>query len=384
MHSLFRSGKTRRTSGRRRSKWIEAGWRSVALCLALASLTPIAAFADDAFKLEGPPKIAVIFNGLLRDGGWNQVFDDARLRLEKSMNTKIAFVENVKEEAGQFLPPVGKLIDRGYNIIIATCFCYSDAVKQASLKYPKVAFLNGSGTTNGPNLVSFYPRTYEGHYLCGMAAGAVTKTGKLGFVSPFPFGVINWTINAYLLGARKMNPNATVTAVVTGGWDDPAKERAVASALIDQGADVIDQHTVSPAPQLVAQERGVYGVGSQLDMMPSAPKATLCSTVYTWDRYLEPQIKKISSGDWHPSAWGDFVSIKDGGLDITCCNAVVPKEAVAKVDEARSQIMAGKLQVFAGPISDAAGTVRVPEGKVIGDADLWKMDWFIPGVTMQK
>jgi len=388
MRDFNQSTKPERARGLGDARWIRGvfGWASVAFafCLGFAASIPISATAQEGFKLDGPPKIAMIFTGLRRDGGWDQVFDDARLRLEKSMKTNIAFVENVKEETGQFLPPVGKLIDRGYNIIIATSFGYSDVVKEASQKYPKVAFLNGSGTTNGPNLVSFYPRTYEGHYLCGIAAGAMTKTGKLGFVAPFPFGVVNWTINAYLMGARTVRPDATVTAVATGAWDDPAKERAVASALIDQGADVLDQHTVSPTPQIVAQERGVYGVGSQLDMMENAPKATLCSTLYTWDRYLEPQIRKISAGGWKPSAWGDFVEMKDGGLDIACCNSVLPKDTAAKIQEARNQIMAGKLQVYAGPISDASGTVRVPEGKVIADGDLWKMDWFIPGVTMQK
>jgi basic membrane protein A and related proteins len=390
MHGRYRAEETARNRVAFSSTFVKRslgcavlGGLVVAAALGFGVLTSAPAAAD-GFKLEAPPKVAMVFTGLRRDGGWDQAFDDARQRLEKAMKINITFVENVKEETGQFLPPVGKLIERGYNVIIATSFGYSDAVKAAAEKYPKVAFLNGSGTTNGPNLISFYPRTYEGHYLCGMAAGSMTKTGKLGFVSPFPFGVVNWTVNAYLLGARTVKPDATVTAVVTGAWDDPAKERAVAAALIDQGADVIDQHTVSPTPQIVAQERGVYGVGSQLDMRENAPKATLCSTLYTWDRYLEPQINKIAAGDWKPSAWGDFVTMKDGGSDIACCNAAVPKEAVAKVQEARNEIMAGKLQVFAGPISDAAGTVRVPGGKVLGDADLWKMDWFIPGVTMQK
>jgi basic membrane protein A and related proteins len=383
MHGLNGSERHSLKLASSRARIAGLGALAVTAAIAFGLLTSQPAAAD-GFKLDGPPKIAMVFTGLHRDGGWDQVFDDARVKLEKAMKTNIVYVENVKEETGQFLPPVGKLIERGYNIIIATSFGYSDAVKEAAQKYPKVAFLNGSGTTNGPNLISFYPRTYEGHYLCGMVAGAVTKTGKLGFVSPFPFGVVNWTVNAYLLGAQTMKPDATVTAVVTGAWDDPARERGVAAALIDQGADVIDQHTVSPTPQIVAQERGVYGVGSQLDMREAAPKATLCSTIYTWDRYLEPQIQKIIAGNWTPSAWGDFVTMKDGGSDIACCNAVVPKEAVAKVEKARDDMMAGKLQVFAGPIKDAAGTVRVAEGKVIGDGDLWKMDWFVPGVTMQK
>ena len=228
-----------------------------------------------------------------------------------------------KEETGQFLPPVGKLIERGYNVIIATSFGYSDAVKEAAQKYPKVAFLNGSGTTNGPNLISFYPRTYEGHYLCGMVAGAMTKTGKLGFVSPFPFGVVNWTVNAYLLGARTMKPDATVTAVVTGAWDDPAKERGVAAALIDQGADVIDRRTVSPTPQIVAQERGVYGVGSQLDMREAAPKATLCSTIYTWDRYSSRKSRKSSPATGHrvPGGFRDHERRRIGHRLLQCGRA---------------------------------------------------------------
>jgi basic membrane protein A and related proteins len=355
----------------------------VAAGLALATYAISTAQAAEPFKLDGPAKIAFVYTQTRTDGGWNQALDTARMKMEKSLNTKIAYIASVKEETGQFLPPVEKLIARGYNIIIAGSFGYSDAIKVAADKYPKIAFLNASGTTTGPNLVGFYPRTYEGHYLCGMVAGAMTKTGKLGFVSPFPFGVINWTVNAYLMGAQRMKPSATVTALQTGAWDDPAKERAVTLALIDQGADVIDQHTVSATPQIVAQERGVYSVGSQIDMRENAPKATLCSIVYTWDRYLTPEVEKIISGKWVPAPYGDFVSTKDGGSDIACCNAVVPSTIVTQVEEARQAILDGK-QVFAGPIRDAEGTERVPAGKVLGDGDIWKMDWFIPGVTMQK
>ena len=267
--------------------------RRAAVGFAIAASLASHARAAEPFKLEGPPKIAFIYTQTRTDGGWVQSFDEARMRMEKALNTDIAYVENVKEDKSQFVPPVEKLIARGYNIIIPTSFGYSDPVKEIAAKYPKVAFLNGSGTTNGPNLVSFYPRTYQGHYLCGMVAGAMTKTGKLGHVSPFPFGVVNWTINAFLMGAQQMRPDATVTAVNIGAWDDAAKERAATLALIDHGADVIDQQTGSPTPQIVAQERGVYGIGNQSDMRANAPKATLCSIIYTWDTYLTPEVKKI-------------------------------------------------------------------------------------------
>jgi basic membrane lipoprotein Med (substrate-binding protein (PBP1-ABC) superfamily) len=205
----------------------------------------------------------------------------------------------------------------------------------------------------------------------------------LGHVSPFPFGVVNWTINAFLMGAQQMKPGATVTAVSIGAWDDAAKERAATLALIDQGADVIDQQTGSPTPQIVAQERGVYGIGNQSDMRANAPKATLCSIVYTWDTYLTPAVQKIEAGNWAPSPYGDFITMKNGASVIACCNDVVPAAVVTKVEAARQEIMNGK-QIFAGPIKDAEGKERVAAGKVLGDGDLWKMDWFVPGVTMQK
>ena len=76
--------------------------------------------------------------------------------------------------------------------------------------------------------------------------------------------------------------------------------------------------------------------------------------------------------------------IKDGGTDIACCNAVVPKDVVDKVMAARQEIIDGKLQVYAGPLKDRDGKERVAAGKVLSDADLWKMDWYVPGVITQK
>jgi basic membrane protein A len=250
-------------------------------------------------------------------------------------------------------------------------------------KYPKVAFLNAAGTTNGPNLESFYGRTYESQYLCGMVAGAMSKSGKLGFVAAHPIGIVNWTINAYELGAQKMNPKATVTVIFTGSWNDPVKERAAASALIDQGIDVIGQHVDTPTPQVVAQERGVYGTGHHRDLRQFAPKATLCSSAWIWDKFLISELKKVEAGNWQPNPYGAFPGIKEGGTDIACCNAVVPKDVVDKVMAERQAIIDGK-HIYAGPLKDTAGKEVVPAGQNISDAALWKMDWYLPGIVTQR
>jgi basic membrane lipoprotein Med (substrate-binding protein (PBP1-ABC) superfamily) len=337
----------------------------------------------DGFTLKDKPKIAMIFFGPKNDGGWTQAFDEARVKIEAALGQKIQFVEGVPEDASAIKPAVERFIQRGANIVIGTAFGYSDAFKELADKYPNVAFLNGSGTTNGANLESFYGRTYESQYLCGMAAGAASKSGKLGFVAANPFGVVNWTVNAFALGAQKMNPNATVTVIYTGAWNDPVKERAAAVALIDQGADVIGQHVDSPTPQLVAQERGVYGTGHHRDLRQFAPKATLCSSVWIWDKFLIPELKKIEAGNWKPAPYGAFIEMKDGGTDIAGFGAAVPKDKAAAITAERDAILKGK-QIYAGPLKDRDGKERVAAGAVLSDADLWKMDWYVKGVVTQK
>ena len=356
--------------------------RSALIAGAILALAGTAAHAD-GFTLKAPPKVAFLYFKAKNDGGWTQAFDEAKPQMEKALGMQIPYVENIAEDAAQITPPAEKFIQRGYNIIIGTAFGYSDTFKELAKKHPDVAFLNAAGTTNGPNLQSFYGRTYESQYLCGMVAGAMSKSGKLGFVGANPFGIVNWTVNAYLLGARKMNPNATVTAVFTGAWNDPVKERAAASALIDQGVDVLGMHVDTPTVPIVAQERGVYATGHHRDMRQFAPKSTLCSSVWVWAKYLTAEIKKIEAGNWKPSPYGDFVSIKDGGTDIACCNTVVPKDVVDKVMAEREAIINGK-HVYAGPLSDRDGKERVAAGQNISDADLWKMDWYVKGVITQK
>lgn len=175
-----------------------------AVALGLATTVGVAAAQEgQGLTLDKPAKIAMLYISPRNDGGWTQAFDEARQKLESELDTKIQYVESVPENASSIRPAVDRLIQRGANVIIGTAFGYSDTFKELADKYPQVAFLNGSGTTNGANLESFYGRTYESQYLCGMAAGAASKTGKLGFVAANPFGQVNWTINAFALGARR-------------------------------------------------------------------------------------------------------------------------------------------------------------------------------------
>lgn len=354
------------------------------LLAAAFAVMALAIPAHASFELKDPAKVAVIIFSQSNDGGWAQSIHEARQRMETDLGISITQVENVPENATAIIPAVELLIKRGFNVIIGTAFGYSDTFKELSEKYPDIAFLNMAGTTNGPNLQSYYGRTYESQYLCGMAAAAASKTGKLGFVAANPFGLVNWTVNAYALGAQEINPDATVTVVFTGAWNDPVKERAATEALIEQGIDVIGQHVDTPTPQIVAQERGVYGTGHHRDFREFAPEAVQCSSIWVWDRFLKVEIDRIQAGEWEPNQFGAFLSIDEGGTDIACCGDRVSSEQADKIMAAREEIMNGKRQVYAGPLADRDGTERVAAGEVLGDGDLWQMDWFVPGVISQQ
>lgn len=356
--------------------------------LAAAGALAIAAVAAgtaqaEPFKLKGDPKIAFVLFNIKNDGGWTQAQDEARVRLEEARGIEIPYTESVAEVATEIRPVVERYISRGYNIINGTAFGYSDTFKELAAEYPDVAFINAAGTTNGPNLQSYYGRTYESQYLCGMVAGAMTKSNKLGFVAANPFGLVIWTVNAYALGAQRMNPDATVTVVYTGAWNDPVKERAAAEALAEQGVDVIGMHVDTPTVPTVAQEKGIYATGHHRDMTEFAPEATLCSSVWVWDRFLNPLFDKIVAGEWEPNPYGAFLGIKDGGTDIACCKDVVPQEVVDKVMAARQEIIDGK-HVYAGPLTDKDGNVKVAEGAALDDGGLWGMDWYVKGVIAQQ
>lgn len=357
--------------------------RLSALAIGMAVSAIPAAIHAEPFKLNGEPSAALVIFSQKNDGGWSQALDEARAKVEAATGMKIPVVENVPENATAIRPAVELFIDRGANIILGSAFGYSDTFLELAKQYPNVAFINPAGTTNAANLESIYGRTYESQYLCGMAAGALSKSGKIGFVAANPFGLVNWTVNAYALGAQQINPNATVTVVFTGAWNDPVKERAATEALIEQGIDVVGQHVDSPTPQIVAQEKGIYGTGHHRDLSEFST-ATQCSSVWVWDKYLIPTIEKIKAGTWEPGPYGAFLSIKDGGTDIACCGPAVPEDVKKKIMDERQAIIDGTKQVYAGPLKDRDGKERVAAGAVLSDGDLWSMDWFVPGVISQQ
>jgi basic membrane lipoprotein Med (substrate-binding protein (PBP1-ABC) superfamily) len=350
------------------------------LALAAALVIGAAIHAHADVEIEGDPKIAFIYFNVKDDGGWVQAQEEARVAVENETGYDTAYTEKVEEVASKVRPVVERYISRGYNIIAGSAYGYGEVFEQLAKENPNIAFVNAPGTTMADNLEGYYARTYETQFLCGMIAGALSKTNKLGFVAAIPLSLTNWNANAWHLGAQLMNPNVETHVIFTNAWYDPVKERATAQALIEQGADVLGQHQDTPSTQIAAQEAGLHSTGYHRDMSEYAPNSNVCSSIWTWDRYLIPTFKEIAGGPWK-SKGILFLGIKDGGTDIACCGDAVPQEIVDNVMAMREKILSGERHVFEGPLYKQDGTLVVDKGEQLDDGQIWGMNYLVKGIV---
>src|ERR1700732_3708282 len=138
-------------------------------------------------------------------------------------------------------------------------------------KYPNVHFEHATGYKRAENSSTYSGRFYEGRYIQGIIAAKMSKKGVLGYIGSFPIPEVVSGINATILGAQSVNPDIKVKIVWVNTWFDPGKEADAAKALLDQGADVIMQHTDSPAAMQTAAERKAFALGQDSDMIKFGP-----------------------------------------------------------------------------------------------------------------
>ena len=218
----------------------------------------------------------------------------------------------------------------------------------------------------------------QARYLSGIVAGMKTQSNKLGYVAAFEIPEVVRGINAFTLGAQSVNKDITVKVNWTHTWYDPAKEKEAAKALLDAGCDVLAQHQDSTATQQAAEEKGVFAIGYDLDTRASAPKAYLTAPLWHWGKYYAAEVQKILDGNWkQENYYGD---IKDGMIDLAPLTANAPEGAQAAVDKAKAAIVDGSLNVFAGPLKDQTGAVKIPEGTAMTFEQMMSVDWFVQGV----
>ncbi len=328
---------------------------------------------------DNTTKAAFVYVGPVGDAGWTFQHDQGRKYLEEVMGEKVetTFVENVS--AGAEAERVFEdLAQKGYDVIFGTSFGFMDPMVKVAQRHPDVYFEHCSGYKTTDNLNNYLGRMYQPRYLAGMIAGSMTDNDLIGMVAAHPIPEVIREINAFALGARSVNPDATVKVIWSNTWYDPAKEKDAAMSLLEAGADVLAQYQDSPAVGQAAQEEGAFWIGSNSDMRRFAPEAYLTSTVWDWGYYYVDTVREIRNGSWTVDEyWG---GIDEGIAGLAPISDKVPHEVEARVLNKQRQLLAGHLDVFKGPIRDQEGTVRIAEGEVPDRETLWAMDWFVEGV----
>ena len=323
-------------------------------------------------------KVGFIYVGPIGDHGWTYRHDHGRKAIEDALGDKVktSFVESVKEG-----PDAERVIQQlaasGHKLIFTTSFGFMNPTVKVAKRNPGVMFEHATGYKRADNVSTYAARFYEGRYVIGQIAGKMTKSNIVGYVASFPIPEVVRGINAFLLGAHSVNPDVTVKVVWVNSWYDPGKEGDAAKALIDQGADIISQHTDSPAPLQVAENRGVFGFGQASDMIAFAPKAQLTAIVDNWDVYYVARTKAVMDGSWKSmDTWGGF----DSGMVEMAPYTNMPADVAAMAEKTAAAIESGELHPFKGPIMDQSGKVVVQEGETLGDGELLKMNWYVKGV----
>jgi basic membrane protein A len=324
-------------------------------------------------------KAAWIYVGSKTDGGWTQAHDEGRQAVEDALGDKVetTYKENVPEG-----PEVSQVVDQlvadGNKIIFATSFGFQDAIVASAKKHPDVYFEMATGSKTGENMGIYYGAGEDTDYLTGMAAGAASKSGKIGFVAPFPIPEVIREINAYTLGAQTTHPGATVQVVWTNTWFDPGVEKKAAESLIAAGVDVLGQGQDSPATGDAAKAKNLPWSGYDHDQQDYAPDIWLTATTYHWGDYYTSRVKAAADGSWKTdNYWG---GLKDGFVSLAPFGTSVSQETQDAIKAKEAALKEGSFYQFTGPLKDQSGAVKVPAGKKLELGDILTMDWFVQGV----
>ncbi|MBU6439977.1 MAG: BMP family ABC transporter substrate-binding protein [Betaproteobacteria bacterium] len=347
-------------------------FHTLACALALAALLAGA-------SAQAAAAVGFVYVGAKTDGGYNQAQEAGRQYVQQHVSgVKTNFLENVPENA-QVTQAMERMIGAGDTIIFATSYGYLPYALEAAKKHPKVVFMHCGGAKLAPNLGTYFADMFEAMYLSGIAAGKAAPDGRIGFVAAHPIPQILQDINAIELGARSVNPKATVTVVYTGAWNDPSKDVAAVNTLVDQGISVVGMHVDSPIPVIeAAKKRGVKVIGYHFDDMRFDPQGWLTGGTWNWGPIMAQTIREVQAGTWKSQAI--YGNLKSGATQLAPFGTSVDAATRKLILDKEKDIEDGKLQVWAGPLVAQDGKLLVPAGSVLPRARVDAMDFFVQGV----
>jgi simple sugar transport system substrate-binding protein len=324
-------------------------------------------------------KIGFIYLGPVGDLGWTYQHDLGRQAMVKEFGDKVetTYLENVSEGPDSERS-IEQLARAGNKLIFTTSFGYMEPTLKVAKKYPKIHFEHATGYKRAENMSTYSGRFYEGRYIQGQIAAKMSKTGVLGYIGSFPIPEVISGINATMIGAQTVNPNTKIKIIWVNTWFDPGKEADAAKALIDQGADVIMQHTDSPAAMQVAAERGKLAFGQDSEMIKFGPKAQLTSIMNNWGPYYIARVKAELDGTWKSEDVWDGLKEK---MVVMAPYTNMPDDVKKAAEETEAAIKDGKLHPFKCPVIGQDGKeVECKGGDKLAGGQILGMNFYVKGI----
>ncbi|WP_265519365.1 BMP family protein [Nitratireductor luteus] len=276
------------------------------------------------------------------ENAWNSRLHDAMQQAAKDGVIEYVFSEGV---SGTDYPrAMREYAEQGHALIVGESYAVEREAREVATDYPETAFLMGSsGEAFGDNFGTFGTWNHEGAYLCGMLAGAMTKSGVVGSVGAIPIPEVNMLINAFAAGVKDVNPDVQHLVAFIGTFFDPPKAREAGLAQIDAGADILFGERIGTAD--AAKERGIKSIGSLIDYTPRYPDTVFANAMWYFRPLLDAAMADVAAGNPTGKNYTPLSLMKDGGSDIVYVAEAAPTEAVAAMEGRRAAIKAGEFEV---------------------------------------
>ena len=353
----------------------------IALILVAAILAVIFTFRT-GHEEKASTKVGVVLIGATDDKGWNEShYKGVEAACEQLSCTMVA-KPNVPEQEKPVRKAIKDLIGEGCSCIFLTSFGYGQYADSIANENPDVAFYCISGAAEAKNCTSYFARMYQARYLSGIAAGAATESGILGYVSSMEVPETVRNVDAYCMGARMANPNVKVLVEYTGSWDDKAREEAAVKSLADAGADVITFHEDKPYAIDLADQMGLFTTGYDY-VSGNYSEKFLTASVFNWDALYTKVLGDCLSGrgDYSENYW---LGLSDGVVSLYPYSSLVSEETKNLID-AETERIKTRQDVFSGEIRDNTGNLKCHEAESISDDELFNsIDWYVEGVEVHE
>lgn len=316
----------------------------VLMLVLIATVASLAACGATPTPQAAKLRVAAVFPGTISDKGFNQAGYEGLMMIKEKFGAEVAFSENTP--VANFDQVYRDFADQGYNVIIGHGFEFGDVALRVAPDYPDIKFIVDSNPdVHAANVAGITGKSWEAAYLCGVVAGLMSKTGKIGGIAGFDFPILVAQMEAYKLGAQSVNPNIEVTIVYIGSFEDVAKAKEATLAQVSAGVDVIFHIADAAGVGIIqaCEEKGIYAVGWGIDQNFLAPKTVLTSMLFSGAELLVQDVQKVVDGTWTGEV--RLYGLSTGVVNIADYHGLVPADVAAKVEQARQDILSGKIVV---------------------------------------